>query len=74
MDTYFSLLFLAAHSPQRSKPLFIVSFRMAAGWNNKCLSYFFYEVITSLKKKELLPIKRHQKESKMTSHRLYNDI
>lgn len=66
MDAYFSLLFLAAHSPQRSNPLFNVSFtlrfRMAAGWNRKCLSYFFYKVITSLKRKKRTPA--HQETPK----------
>ena len=61
---------------QRSKLLFIMSFTLclAAGWNSKCL-FFLRLVITLLKKrKEFLSTKRHQKESKMISYRLENDI
>lgn len=62
MDACFSLLFLAAHSPQRSKPLFFFSSLFSlclltsdsewllGGIANVYL-IFLYKVITSLKKK-----------------------
>lgn len=73
-----SLLFLAAHSPQRSKLFFSSLFSLClltsdSEWLLVIANVYliFLYKVTSLKK-ELLPIKRHQK-SKMTSHRLDND-